>query len=80
VGAAFGALAVPDSDDAGKVGGHLHAASVLMAPAGFPPDGLRQVSHGSLQLVGELPQIDGGVRRLQRTIDRFSKDWMYLLT
>jgi hypothetical protein len=51
MGAAFGALAVADGDDTGKVGGHLDAATVLMAPAGLPPDGLRQVSHGSLQLV-----------------------------
>ena len=51
MGTALRALAVTDGNDAGKVGGHFHAAAVLVAAAGLPPDGLRQVSHGSLQLV-----------------------------
>src|SRR5215831_850149 len=71
VGAALGALAVTDRNDAGQVGGHLDAATVLVAPAGLPPDGLRQVSHGSLQLISELPEIDRGVGWFQRAIDRF---------
>jgi len=71
VGTPLGALAVTDRDNVGQVGGHLYAAAVLVAPASLPPNGLRQVSHGSLQLVSELPEIDRGVGWLQRAIDRF---------
>src|SRR5579863_10726990 len=39
----FGALAVTDGDDVGKIGCDLHAATVLRAAAGLPPDCLRQV-------------------------------------
>src|SRR5690242_10379168 len=45
VGARLGALAVAYRDHAVEVDGHLHTATVVLTPAGLPPDRVRQVGH-----------------------------------
>ena len=55
VSAVLGALAVADRDDAVEIDGYLHAAAVVLAPAGLPPERVRQVGHGLPHLLCELP-------------------------
>src|ERR1051326_7527457 len=54
VRARLGALAVADRDHFFEVGGHLHAAAVVLTPAGLPPHRVRQVCHGSTPSVGRV--------------------------
>src|SRR5579859_2994917 len=54
VSAGLGALAVADCDHTVEIGGHFHAAAVVLAPAGLPPDRARQVDHGLLHSMCEL--------------------------
>jgi len=55
VSAILGALAVADRDHAAEIDGYLHAAAVMLAPAGLPPERVRQVDHWLPHLLCELP-------------------------
>ena len=55
VSAVLRALAVADRDHAVEIDGHFHAAAVVLAQAGLPPERVRQVDHGLPHLQCELP-------------------------
>src|SRR5450631_2550520 len=68
VRAAFRALAVPDGGHAREVGRNLDTAAVVGTPAGLAPDGLRQISHCSLQSISKALEISHRVTRVERPI------------
>ena len=55
VSAVLRALAVADRDHAVEIDGHFHAAAVVLAQAGLPPERVRQVDHWLPHLLCELP-------------------------
>src|SRR5204862_6883197 len=59
-------FAVADGHDPPEVGRNLNAPPVVRASAGLPPGSTRQVSHFSLQLLGELLKVERGFHRLER--------------